>query len=145
MKKQIMSCLFFRGMRKNSKHLQIRKISASQRPDSLMTWRAAQVKEWQYKKSDNFCGIAIFWKVTIGLCVIQPHKCKKAPQKVLFIKWCAILCDYRTNYAQECKALEDKIDNLSTFSWFFIIIIFHSFSTLFSCYIAVSFLFTQSC
>ena len=33
---------------------------------------------------------------------------KKAPQKVLFIKWCAILCDYRTNFYDEYKKISDK-------------------------------------
>ena len=52
----------------------LKKISASQRPDSLMTWRAAQVKEWhkKNKKSDNDWKIAIFGKQSIGLWEIQP-------------------------------------------------------------------------
>ena len=35
---------------------------------------------------------------------------KKEPQKVLFIKWCAILCDYRTKDYEEFKELIRKID-----------------------------------
>ena len=33
---------------------------------------------------------------------------KKAPQKVLSQKWCAILCDYRTQISEELK---EKLQN----------------------------------
>lgn len=35
---------------------------------------------------------------------------KKAPQKVLFIKWCAILCAYRTKEYGYFKELIRKIE-----------------------------------
>ena len=35
---------------------------------------------------------------------------KKAPQKVLFIKWCAILCSYRTKFYEDFKELSRKIE-----------------------------------
>ena len=38
---------------------------------------------------------------------------KKAPQKVLFIKWCAILCDYRTNKYENFKELSRQIEVLN--------------------------------
>lgn len=37
---------------------------------------------------------------------------KKAPQKVLFIKWCAILCDYRTENYEDFKELCYRIGML---------------------------------
>ena len=37
----------------------------------------------------------------------NPQK-QKAPLKVLFFKWCAILCEYRTNYVEEYKTLVDN-------------------------------------
>ena len=37
---------------------------------------------------------------------------KKAPQKVLFIKWCAILCDYRTKFCEDFKDLGKKLELL---------------------------------
>ena len=38
---------------------------------------------------------------------------KKAPRKVLFIKWCAIVCDYQTNYPQKYNTQRVNIDNLA--------------------------------
>ena len=35
---------------------------------------------------------------------------KKTPQKVLFQKWCAILCNYRTENYDEYKQLEYKLE-----------------------------------
>ena len=35
---------------------------------------------------------------------------KKTPQKVLFIKWCAILCTYRTEFYEDFKELIRKIE-----------------------------------
>lgn len=58
--------------------------------------------------------IAIFKTVKIGLGGSFGLHTKKAPQKVLFIKWCAILCEYRTNFYDEYKQLKEKIDILIT-------------------------------
>lgn len=35
---------------------------------------------------------------------------KKAPQKVLSQKWCAIVCEYRTNFYEEYKQIEYKLE-----------------------------------
>ena len=37
-------------------------------------------------------------------------KTKKAPQRVHYQKWCAILCDYRTNGHEEFKELIKKFE-----------------------------------
>ena len=54
--------------------------------------------------------IAIFKTVKIGLGGSFGLHTKKAPQKVLFIKWCAMLCDYRTNKYENFKELCRKVD-----------------------------------
>ena len=56
--------------------------------------------------------IAIFKTVKIGLGGSFDLHTKKAPQKVLFIKWCAILCTYRTENYDDYKQLDYKLELL---------------------------------
>ena len=37
---------------------------------------------------------------------------KRAPEGALFYYWCAIICEYRTDYPQKHKELGVKIDKL---------------------------------
>ena len=42
----------------------------------------------------------------------NPKKAKTTPLGTVFINWCAIVCDYRTNHVQEYKKLGVKIDEI---------------------------------
>lgn len=47
-----------------------------------------------------------FWKSNLT-------KAKTAPFGTVFIKWCAIVCDYRTEYYNEYNQLGDKLKRFS--------------------------------
>jgi hypothetical protein len=55
------------------------------------------MKDWHLRELNNRT-----------FCDSTPPK-QKAPQKVLFIKWCAIVCDYRTENYDEYKSLKKQI------------------------------------
>jgi len=45
-----------------------------------------------------------------GLLVLHPNKSKNRSSKNGFIKWCAILCDYRINFYNDYKQLGYKLE-----------------------------------
>ena len=42
-------------------------------------------------------------------------KAKKSPLKGAFLKWCAILCEYRTENYDDYKQLEYKLERFSDY------------------------------
>lgn len=61
------------------------------------------------QKSDNLVKNIKLKIVQIGISARLGIHTKKAPQQVHSKKWCAILCDYRTNDYEEFKEISRKI------------------------------------